>query len=279
MLSQILSQYIAPDLIPIITGYVSTIGQCTDKFDPGVGCITHLVTLSNGSVGVGGSNGLVFHNTETQTIDRLTSSPTLGLVGYNNILVSAHDQLIEAWGVRQHTLQLTIELFTLYNGHPTVGSGNTLYQLNVITGHMTYCTLNNDLAKNVFVLDNKYITKDQLTSFRPKFWPIQRPVEPTCVIGKNKSIVMGYADGMVLATGLPSRYILWHGRHSQRVNTLIWLPDGRIASGSDDGTIHVWSYDGTYITLSHTAPIKCLGLLNDGRLIAGSQDHSITVWE
>ena len=63
------------------------------------------------------------------------------------------------------------------------------------------------------------------------------------------------------------------GGHKSSINTLAALPDGNLASGSDDKTIRLWNTKtGTEITqLEVDAAVKSLVALPDGRLVAGDQ--------
>jgi hypothetical protein len=69
-----------------------------------------------------------------------------------------------------------------------------------------------------------------------------------------------------------------------RLMSLVLLPDGRLASGSRDKTIKLWSLDGggggkCVATLAgHTDTVKALAVLPDGRLASGSWDKTIKVW-
>ena len=79
---------------------------------------------------------------------------------------------------------------------------------------------------------------------------------------------------------------IYHG-HAERVSAVAWSPDGtRIASGSTDMTVHIW----TAATGHHlfTYRSHAVGLLNfveavawspDSTCIAsGNDDHQVHVW-
>jgi WD40 repeat protein len=67
------------------------------------------------------------------------------------------------------------------------------------------------------------------------------------------------------------------------VTALCALPDGRLASGSDDGTIQVWDPDtGTEVARigGHSGAVRMLCALPDGRLASASRDDStIRLWD
>ncbi len=70
--------------------------------------------------------------------------------------------------------------------------------------------------------------------------------------------------------------------HSEKVLALTVLPDGRLASGSDDKTIKLWDVTrGECVqTLSgHSYSVSALTLLSDGRLASGSWEKTIKLWD
>lgn len=68
--------------------------------------------------------------------------------------------------------------------------------------------------------------------------------------------------------------------HTDRVITLIALPNGCIASGSDDITIKIWDVSGKCVrTLKgHKRCIRALTVLRNGHLVSGGRDGTIHIW-
>ena len=71
--------------------------------------------------------------------------------------------------------------------------------------------------------------------------------------------------------------------HTDRVECLQALPDGRIVSGSYDNTLRVWARgaDGEWnreVLSGHTGIVWCLQALPDGRIVSGSYDEDLRVW-
>jgi WD40 repeat protein len=69
--------------------------------------------------------------------------------------------------------------------------------------------------------------------------------------------------------------------HTNSVQALCLLPDGRLASGSYDNTIRLWNVATgaeTDCLEGHTDWVRALCLLRDGRLASGSDDKTIRLW-
>ena len=57
------------------------------------------------------------------------------------------------------------------------------------------------------------------------------------------------------------------------------LPDGCLASGSDDKTVRLWRDGQCTATLTgHTDDVNCLAVLPDGTLASGSADKTVRLW-
>ena len=66
------------------------------------------------------------------------------------------------------------------------------------------------------------------------------------------------------------------------VNALALTGDGRVVSGSDDGTVTVWDLASGQEerTLSgHDGGVWALALTGDGRVVSGSDDGTVKVWD
>ena len=70
--------------------------------------------------------------------------------------------------------------------------------------------------------------------------------------------------------------------HGRGVNALALTGDGRVVSGSDDGTVKVWDLNSgqEQRTLSgHGGRVRALALTGDGRVVSGSDDGTVKVWD
>ena len=70
--------------------------------------------------------------------------------------------------------------------------------------------------------------------------------------------------------------------HGGGVNALALTGDGRVVSGSSDGTVKVWDLNSGQEerTLSgHGGGVKALALTGDGRVVSGSSDGTVKVWD
>jgi WD40 repeat protein len=70
--------------------------------------------------------------------------------------------------------------------------------------------------------------------------------------------------------------------HRREINALAVLPDGRLASGSDDLTIGLWDVSTGAETArleGHEAWVRALAVLPDGRLASASWDKTIRLWD
>jgi WD40 repeat protein len=78
----------------------------------------------------------------------------------------------------------------------------------------------------------------------------------------------------------PDQVVVLEG-HTNSVWALAVLPDGRIASGSEDATVRVWNpaQPGQVLVLEgHTNSVQALAVLPDGRIASGSRDNTVRVW-
>ncbi|KAL0489220.1 hypothetical protein AKO1_013749 [Acrasis kona] len=70
--------------------------------------------------------------------------------------------------------------------------------------------------------------------------------------------------------------------HTLDVNTIQFLPNGRLVSGSNDATIRVWNVDSgecCITMLGHNDWVRSLDILNERTIISGGDDGTIRTWD
>mmetsp|Transcript_35738 Transcript_35738/g.114463 ORF Transcript_35738/g.114463 Transcript_35738/m.114463 type:complete len:244 (-) Transcript_35738:126-857(-) len=70
--------------------------------------------------------------------------------------------------------------------------------------------------------------------------------------------------------------------HTNTVNCMVLLADGRIVSGSADRSLRLWDIVAGTCTMQltgHTDRVVCMVQLADGRIVSGSLDSSLRVWD
>ena len=65
-----------------------------------------------------------------------------------------------------------------------------------------------------------------------------------------------------------------------KVTSLVYMHDGRLATGSQEHSIKIWTYDThrcDFTVMAHTGPIRALIQLKDHNLVSGSDDSTIKI--
>ena len=69
--------------------------------------------------------------------------------------------------------------------------------------------------------------------------------------------------------------------HTHIVSTLATLPNGNLASGSNDNTVKIWNPSTgllVYTLTGHTSGVITLATLSNGNLASGSYDNTVKIW-
>ena len=108
-------------------------------------------------------------------------------------------------------------------------------------------------------------------------------VNAFAVLSDNHRIAFGANNGKIYLFDTVSGDSAgeWSASIYAGIRSLAVLPDGRLASGSDDGVIKVWdstTWNCRQVIKAHQAPVTCLAALPDGRLASSSNDGTVRVW-
>lgn len=172
-------------------------------------------------------------------------------------------------------------------GHPEV-SNKTVLDINTLKGQSHYSrvtalTINREGLCISASNDGTLRIWDMVTGqcFRSKV-SLGCPI--TCIASSlDGDILYGLDTGSVRKWNINSKTVSHIGRHRQSVSGLFQAYDGRIVSGSYDGTIRIWKYRNgrsSWKTLrGHTGPITGLAGLSNGNCISGSVDCTLRIWD
>lgn len=102
------------------------------------------------------------------------------------------------------------------------------------------------------------------------------------IVHDPQQIFLGAKDELQLLDLKTDNISCFSKEHIGRINVLIKLKDGRIASGGQDKKIKIWNIDSkeSLMTLEgHTSMIWSLGEINGNKLISGSSDKRALIWD
>jgi WD40 repeat protein len=98
----------------------------------------------------------------------------------------------------------------------------------------------------------------------------------------NKRLILGAKEELQLFEGDSKSITTISKEHTGRINCLIQLSNGKIASGSQDNTIKIWDIEkkeAIYTLKGHTSIIWDIRELEGNKLISASDDNTSKVWE
>src|SRR5215471_21679978 len=109
------------------------------------------------------------------------------------------------------------------------------------------------------------------------------PVRSIAISADGKNVLSGSFDTAAirwsLASGSAEQVLRFH---SDAVNAVVFLKDGRMATAGADAKIAIWTpgrQQPDRVFEGHAAPIVSLAVSSDGaRLASASWDHTVRVW-
>jgi len=109
------------------------------------------------------------------------------------------------------------------------------------------------------------------------------PVRALAIAADGKRALSGSFDSSAILWSLERNVAEQVIRfHDSAVNAVAILPDGRLATGGEDGRIAIWRPgfgEPIQLFIGHTAPIVALAVSPDGqRLASASWDRTVRVW-
>ena len=110
---------------------------------------------------------------------------------------------------------------------------------------------------------------------------LTKKVDSVAVHDSNQ-VFLGAKDELQLLDLKTDNIITFSIEHKGRINVLIKMNDGRIASGGQDKTIKVWNIDSkeSVMTLEgHTSMIWTLNEISGNKLISGGSDKRALIWD
>src|SRR3954462_3568008 len=109
------------------------------------------------------------------------------------------------------------------------------------------------------------------------------PVRALAISADGQSVISGSFDSTAIRWSLTRNAAEQVLRfHSDAVNAVAWLRDGRAATAGADGRIAIWTSgkpEPDDVLEGHTAPIVALAASPDGATLASaSWDHTVRLW-
>jgi WD40 repeat protein len=165
--------------------------------------------------------------------------------------------------------------------------------INTLTGrHIT------EWAKTVILLENGLLASCSGDIGTIVIWNLAKGIQIHRFLGHSggpvQSLINLINKSQIASCGRDWKIKIWTTEnykevktitgHSDWVNALVYLPNGKLASASHDKTMRIWDLGNSTekplikTIFVHTDDVTCLVLLEDGNVASGSTDESIKIW-
>lgn len=235
---------------------LASFGQQADIILPEICC--SVINTKGGFVAITVHGRLHEHNNRSTKI-RTTTERVISAASYNNVLYLG-------------TIEGTIVAWDLLEEEPA------FHRINTGSGRV----LSIAVSEKYIISGGSDHTISVWNRFNGTFVTrLRGHTQRVCSIAvQGDKIFSGSADNSIRIWDLKTFTQCNKIDHFGSVQCLL-MTEGRIISGSDRGTIHIWeSSTGALIgdLLGHTSNVTCLAFF-DGKIISGSVDSNVLVWD
>ncbi len=285
--------------------------RCEKSLTEHSGVIHGLVELPNEQiVSCSADNTIKFWNTETAQCDKTLTEHLDGIYALirlpdGRIVTSGGDKTIKRWDTNNNCCDLTLTghkdtvtcLVSLPNNRLASSSkDSTIMIWNLNTGKLE-STISTELAKEITALaalqDGRIVSVSGVHSIQ--YWK-----NGTCVKTEYSSDVvslLALVDGRLAVSVKAGRIDIYDTASYERssfftntaANALVQLPNGNLASGSENGTIQIWEIKPSIWRSetnkcileikAHDTPVRHLAVRQNGKLVSCSDDKVIKQWD
>ena len=202
----------------------------------------------------------------------LVATPFAEVDGVKGLVWSADGEALYAGGDdgRVHKWEFEADATT---SSSTVGHDDRVIDAAASLNGSVLVTLGRD--QDVRVWD---MTKD-----RPTVTTLVDAGEPLHAVAVNaggRTVAVGDERGVVRVFAIDGEPVIELAGHDGPVRGLVFLSDGRLVTGGDDGTLRLWDVDtGAVETVETGSPITDVAVSGDGDLVASSgSDGIVRFW-